>query len=611
MDILELKNKIEDANLAYRSGNPIMSDTEYDTLVDTLFQISPTDDFFINIGHEVNDRKIKLPIEMASMNKIKTLDELFDWTRLKSINTSEIVVITPKYDGLSLGVNDFNGNAFTRGDGQVGQESSEHFKFIGNKLNLTNDLAFEYSYGEVIMPKDVFNKKYSDKFANPRNLVAGLINSKEGFEGLSDCNFIRYGIQNIKKNIFTTKTQILDYLNNLQPIKVNYKLFRIADITEQILVDTFKEWSIDYEIDGLIIEVNDLNKQLVLGRETSTNNPTWARAFKHASFEEAVVSEVVGITWNISKQGYLKPIINIKPVRIDGVLVSNVTGNNARYIKEMGIGVGSMVKVVRSGMVIPKIIQVLLKKEFTMPDFPNIAWDDRGIDLITLEETEEQQFKKIVAFFSILETENVSEGVLAQLWDNGYRSIKSILNLTKDDLSKLDGFGKRKAEIVANSIKKSVTNIEVSKLMHASSLFGGLGSKKLALLEHFDTKPSIEDIIKIEGFAEKSAKIYVDNYDLFNIFVKDLPITLNKKVSVSTGNLPLEGTSFVFTGVRRPDLVKVIAEKGGREVSSVSKNTTHLICVDKNSNSSKMVKARELGVKILDVNDLENLLKNI
>jgi DNA ligase (NAD+) len=146
MDILELRNKIEDANLAYRSGNPIMSDNEYDTLVDTLFKIDPNDDFFTNIGHEVNDRKIKLPIEMASMNKVKTLDELLNWARLKSINTSEIVVITPKYDGLSLGVNDFNGNAFTRGDGETGQESSEHFKFTGDVHILLVILLLVISY---------------------------------------------------------------------------------------------------------------------------------------------------------------------------------------------------------------------------------------------------------------------------------------------------------------------------------------------------------------------------------------------------------------------------------------------------------------------------------
>jgi DNA ligase (NAD+) len=505
-------------------------------------------------------------------------------------------------------VNEKKELAFTRGDGESGQESSEHYKFIENKIN-GNDLPFEYSYGEVIMPKQTFNDKYADKFANPRNLVAGLLNSKEGFESLSDCVYIRYGIQNITKNIFSTKTQVLDYLNNLQQTKVKYKVFRISDLNEQLLIDTFKEWSSEFEIDGLIIEVNDLNKQVVLGRETSTNNPVWARAFKHTSFEQAVISEVVGITWNISKQGYLKPIINIKPVRIDGVTVSNVTGNNARYIKEMGIGIDSIVKVVRSGMVIPKILEVIKKVDFVMPNIPNISWDDRGIDLITLAETDDQKFKQIVSFFSILETENVSEGVLKQLWDNGFNTIKDILNLKKEDLSKLEGFGQRKAEIVFNSIQKSIINVELSKLQHASGMFPGLGSKKLALLEHFNSKPTLEQVMSIDGFAEKSAKVYVDNYDNFNTFVKDLPITLNVKAVVSTDNLPLDGKSFVFTGIRLKDAEQTIENKGGRIVSSISKNTTYLVCKDVDGTSSKLEKARSLGVTIISVEQLMNIIK--
>lgn len=610
MNIQELKNKIEIANDTYRTGYPIMSDSEYDSLVEQLFNLSPNDSFFNTIGHDVSDRKMKLPIEMASMNKIKTLDELSNWVRLKGINPSEIVVLTPKYDGLSLGVSEKNNIAFTRGDGEFGQESSEHYKFIGNKIN-GNDLPFEYSYGEVIMPKQKFNDEYADKFANPRNLVAGLMNSKEGFESLSDCVYIRYGVQNITKNVFSSKTQILDFLNNLQETKVKYKVFRISDLSEQILIDTFKEWSHEFEIDGLIIEVNDLSKQITLGRETSTNNPTWARAFKHTSFEQTVISEVLDITWNISKQGYLKPIINIKPVRIDGVTVSNVTGNNARYIKEMGIGIGSIVKVVRSGMVIPKITEVIEKVNFIMPNIPNITWDDREIDLITIEETDEQKFKQIVAFFFILETENVSEGVLRQLWDNGFNTIKSILNLKKEDLYKLEGFGKRKAEIVFNSIQKSISNVELSKLQHASGLFSGLGSKKLALLEHFENKPSLEEVMSIEGFAEKSAKVYVDNYDNFNTFVKDLPITLNKKLiaTASSNELTLDGISFVFTGIRLKDAEKIIEDKGGRVVSSISKNTTYLVCKDVNGTSSKLEKAKSLGVTIIGVEQLMEIIK--
>ena len=602
----ELKNAIIEANESYRSGNSIISDAEYDQLIEDLKLINPNDELLSTIGHEVknDDRKSKLPIKMASMNKIKKMDDINDWTRLKSISPSTIVVITPKYDGLSLCVDESNNSAFTRGDGVHGQKSDEHYKLINNKLISSEKVRF--TYGEVIMSRSKFKDKYSNDFANPRNLVAGLLNSKEANDSLVDCDYIKYGVE--EKSNFQTKSQILDYLNENQDVKVPYVTSRISDLTEDFLVNLFKEYSIDYEIDGLIIEVNDLNQQLVLGRETSSNNPVWARAFKHESFEQSAETEIVGISWNISKQGYLKPTLHINPVSLDGVTVSNVTGNNARFVKDMGIGVGAKVLVKRSGMVIPIISEVIEKVDFKMPEVDNIDWNEKGVELITLTETDEQKLKKNIAFFEILEADNVSEGVITQLWEAGYTTIKDILSLTKEDLEKIDRFGKRKATIVYNSIKKSVKDVELSKLQHATGMFKGLGSKKLALLEQFKTKPTVDDIMSIEGFAEISANSYVSSYDKFFDFIKDLPITIIEKKEVVLESNDLEGKNFVFTGVRRKDLNQLIESRGGKVGSSVSKKTTHLIVKSLGSGSSKENKAIEIGAEIMTVEQLEDLL---
>lgn len=602
----ELKNAIIEANESYRSGNSIISDAEYDQLIEDLKLINPNDELLSIIGHEVknDDRKSKLPIKMASMNKIKKMDDINDWTRLKSISPSTIVVITPKYDGLSLCVDESNNSAFTRGDGVHGQKSDEHYKLINNKLISSEKVRF--TYGEVIMSRSKFKDKYSNDFANPRNLVAGLLNSKEANDSLVDCDYIKYGVE--EKSNFQTKSQILDYLNENQDVKVPYVTSRISDLTEDFLVNLFKEYSIDYEIDGLIIEVNDLNQQLVLGRETSSNNPVWARAFKHESFEQSAETEIVGISWNISKQGYLKPTLHINPVSLDGVTVSNVTGNNARFVKDMGIGVGAKVLVKRSGMVIPIISEVIEKVDFKMPEVDNIDWNEKGVELITLTETDEQKLKKNIAFFEILEADNVSEGVITQLWEAGYTTIKDILSLTKEDLEKIDRFGKRKATIVYNSIKKSVKDVELSKLQHATGMFKGLGSKKLALLEQFKTKPTVDDIMSIEGFAEISANSYVSSYDKFFDFIKDLPITIIEKKEVVLESNDLEGKNFVFTGVRRKDLNELIESRGGKVGSSVSKKTTHLIVKSLGSGSSKENKAIEIGAEIMTVEQLEDLL---
>lgn len=621
--INQLKNRIKEANDAYRIGKPVMSDSEYDILIEELAEMSPEDELLSVVGHEILDenRKARLPIPMASMNKIKTLDEIKDWQRLKLIPNSVEIICTPKYDGLSLCKDELNnGDAITRGDGVYGQRSNEHYKLIGNKLyDVENDIdpfgpiEFAYSNGEVIMPKKVFLDKYSEDFANPRNLVAGLINSKTISESLKDCNFIKYGAVPSPsfRNHFTTKQQILDTLNDNQKVKVPYHVCGILDLSEELLIYLFKEWSEEYEIDGIILEVNNLATQESLGRETSSGNPVYARAFKHDSFEQKAESEVIGISWNISKQGLLKPIIHINPIRLDGVTVSNVTGNNARFVKDMGIGVGAKVIVKRSGMVIPKIIDVVQTVDFAEPTIEGveIGWNEAGIELITLTETEDQKLKKIVAFFEILEADNVGEGVVAQLWDAGYKTIKDILNITTNELESIDRFGKRKAKIVFDSIKKSITGVQLSKIQHASGVFSGLGSKKLALLEHFEVKPTIDQVMEIEGFAEISARTFIDNYDIFRTFIEGLPVTIEQKVEVVLAGTDLVGKQFVFTGVRRKDLEEVIVSRGGVIGGSVSKNTTHLVMKAKGSGSSKEEKAISLGVEILTVEELEDLLK--
>jgi DNA ligase (NAD+) len=607
MRLEELRSIIFIANENYRTGDPIISDEEYDNLLDELRELNPDDSLLSTIGHEIvdNNRKVKLPIKMASMNKIKNIEDIKDWIRLKSIPESTIVVMTPKYDGLSLCVDEKTEFASTRGDGTFGQNSTEHYKLISNKLKSSDKVNF--TYGEVIMKKSTFNLKYSKDFANPRNMVSGLLNTDNPTNALKDCDFVKYGA--VFNNEFTTKTQLLDYLNENQDNKVNYHVCRASELNEDLLIELFTNWSVEYEIDGIIVEVNDLNLQKVLGRETSSGNPAYARAYKSTSFEQKVETEIIKIDWIISKNGLLKPIARLKPVQLDGVLISNVTCNNARFVKDMGLGSGSIVKIVRSGMVIPKIIDVIKKVDFEMPEIgTEIGWNENGVELITLIETDEQKIKKNIAFFEILEADNISDGIINQLWDYGFKTIKQLTELKKEDLIGLEGFGTRKAEIVTNSIKKSISNVRLSKLQHASGLFSGMGSKKLCLLEHFKTKPTIDEVIKIDGFAEISARTYVDSYDKFNEFIKDLPVTIEKHVEVATKGDNLKDFNVVFTGLRRKDLEDLISSNGGKVSSGVSKNTTHLVIKEKNSGSSKEKKAIELGIQILTPEEFEKLI---
>ena len=172
----------------------------------------------------------------------------------------------------------------------------------------------------------------------------------------------------------------------------------------------------------------------------------------------------------------------------------------------------------------------------------------------------------------------------------------------------LEGFGKRKSTIVYNAIQESVKDITLSKLQHATGMFKGLGSKKLLLLEHFTIKPTIDQVMSIEGFAEVSAKSYINSYDDFFKFIKELPVSIKLKEKVKNIGNDLEGKNFVFTGVRRADLEKIIESRGGKIGSTVSKNTTHLIMKSTGSGSSKEQKAIELGIEIMTVEQLEILI---
>jgi DNA ligase (NAD+) len=262
-------------------------------------------------------------------------------------------------------------------------------------------------------------------------------------------------------------------------------------------------------------------------------------------------------------------------------------------------------------MVIPLITEVIKAVDWVEPtiDGVELEWNENGIELRTITETDDQKLKQLISFFEILEVDNVGEGVITQLWNEGYQTIKDILELTTKDLEDLEGFGKRKSKIVYDNIQSKIKDIDLAKLQHATGFFVGLGSKKLDLLTHFTTKPTIDEVIQIEGFAEKSAEVYIENYDKFFNFIKTLPITISSKKEVELKGDRFIGKSFVFTGVRSAEAESIIESLGGKIGSSVSKNTSYLVMKSKGSGSSKETKALSLGVEILTLEELFKILK--
>jgi DNA ligase (NAD+) len=611
---IKLRDLLVECNEAYRNGNAKISDAEYDELVEILAGVDPNNSFFEKLGHTISDddpRKQKLPVDMASMNKAKTLAALLKWAKAKSISPNENVVLMPKFDGIAFCVEETYNFGWTRGDGVYGQRSDEHYAIVsgGNSISAFDKMV---TIGELIMSRSTFDK-YMDTYENPRNFVAGVINKKDPSEKLSDLDYVRYGFINYGEKEFTTKSEQLKYLNNHQSSEVEFVVTPLADLTEEYLKELFVKWNQKYELDGIIIEVDNLELQQKLGRERN-NNPSYAIAYK-GNFEEVKDTPCLGITWNISKQGLLKPIVHIEPVRLDGVTVSNVTGNNAKFIEEMGIGTNSILKVKRSGMVIPLIVNVLQQGEVVLPNCcpscksDNIGWNENKIELMCFnEDCAGQQLQKIIAFFSILGVDNVSEGICTQFYDAGYDTIHKILAMTQADMEKLDRFGSRKAEITYKAIHSKMSNVSISKLRHASGLFKNLGSKKLALLEQFETKPTVDDVVKLDGFSEISANAFIASYDKFNDFIKGMPITVKKTEKVAPTSSELAGESFCFTGVRDKDAESKILSKGGKIASGVSKTLTYLVVKDKSVSTSKTQKAEELGCKVITLSDLKGMV---
>lgn len=604
--------EVKRLNNLYRTGDSEISDPEFDRLIDTIKMVDPENEIFksgvLETVDDINpERKDTLKFPMFSLDKYPTLEDIKKWLTNNHLPLSTILICTAKYDGISILKNELTNLAWSRGDGTIGETMHEHYKKLNDKCSPI-DL---YTIGELLFPKaafksQVFYRDNGEPFKNARNMMGGLKNSDTPSDYLKLSKHVRYGFAD--EDYSLNKSEQLDFISKYLKT-VPYKTFRADELNIDELNALYAEWSIEFDIDGLVLDIDDKDIRRKLGRGTN-NNVAYAKAFKNPDWAEKAKTTINEIVYEISKQGYLKPVGLLTPVDLEGVTVSRVTLNNAKFVKDNDLGVGSEVVIIRSGMVIPKIVEVIKATGFKMPVMKDyeIFWNDNEVELCVAG-TEEQQIKKNISFFEILSTDNVSEGVINQLYESGYKTIKDILNLTVSDLEKLDRFGKRKAEIVYNSIKKSTSNVNLAKLMHASGFFNNLGSKKIDLLMDFTEKPTIDEIIKVDGFSDISANSYLDGYDVFYEWLQTVPqITIESTKKEAPTSDFLKDKSFCFTGVRRKDLEEIIISKSGKIASGVSKNLTYLVCKDRYAGSLKLVKAEELGVILLSIEELEKIL---
>lgn len=653
---LELQIKTYDAN--YRAGTPLCTDETYDKLVDELREKYPDSELLKNgvIRQEVT-RKQRLPIPMYSLDKCKTVEEVKKWLKTNNISNG-VLILTPKFDGISLVADERTKNAWTRGDGEFGQESKFHF----NKLRGTANDPIEslITFGEAIMSHQNF-QMYKDVYANPRNMVAGLFNRDITTMPLQHVDYIRYGCN----ADLLSKADQLEKLNKLNVVKCPYEIVSVNLLLsgkdnniESLFNDLYKKWSVNYKIDGLVVDVNDWMLRDSLGREEN-NNPKYARAIKLQQWTENADVVIVGHTLNVSKQGKIKGTITIPPTEIGGVEVTNATFYNAKFLTDFCLSVGRNITVKRSGDVIPKIVGVegivIPQKE----DFKNqsefekalenakqlvqdkvgvsevrkahrlldhcpccgndLFWDETETELVCKNpDCEEMKISKLVHFFTTLEMEEFGEPSIRRLYEAGYTTSRSILNMSASDFLSIDGFGvSSSSKLLAQFIKLQMVGVPLARLLHASDVFEGrIGEKTVQLildniegekLPYITTRVTIEELSQISGVGEITAQIFLIGYRRFlnnqqsGVFVSRVQ---SKKVEV-TGN-KYAGMKICFSGVR-PSKEKEheILSQGGEIVSGVTGNTTtHLVVKDLGSSSSKTVKAKQLGIKIITMQNL-------
>lgn len=616
-----LNTILKEANKLYYNEQPIMTDNEYDIIKEFVTNKFENNVIIKEIGSAVERNKSKLPYEMPSMDKIKPdTNAINNWmNKFKGPYT-----VSCKLDGVS-GLYSTENNIsklYTRGDGKYGQDISYLIPHL--RLPKVNNITIR---GEFIIPKNIFDIKYKTKFANARNMVAGIINHKTINETIKDVHFVAYElITPIMK-----PTEQLQYLESLNVETVNYKCY--TEINNNLLSDSliYLREKYLYEIDGLIISDDKIY-------ERKSGNPEHSFAFKMILSDQSAEAKVVDVIWSPSKDGYLKPRVRIEPLYLDGVIIEYATGYNADFIYRNKIGIGCIVELIRSGGVIPKITKVNIASE--TPKMPNVPykWNETNIDIL-LEEFESDEVvreKNITGFFKGLGVEGLSSGNITRLMNAGFDSIKKILEMELNDFMKVDGFQIKTSQKLYNGIKNKVSEVSLITIMACSNIFGrGFSEKKIELImnaypnilmSNENTETKIKQISSIKGMADKTSEAFVKNIDVFVDFMKEInllhkitefyknsevteEINVLQNSSNNETNInkhPLFQKTIVMTGFRLKELENQIKNFGGNIGTSVSKNTNIVIIKDVNEDTVNVKKAKKLEIKIMLLKDFIN-----
>lgn len=657
--IKELIKLINQANYDYYAlDNPTISDQEYDRYMQELINLEEKyPEFIINesptkrVGGTVVEQfsKVIHKNPMLSLGNVFNESEIIAFDeRVKKELANPSYVCELKIDGLAVSLIYEKGElvkGVTRGDGIVGEDVTHNVvtvKTIPLKLKEPVDIEVR---GEIYMGKEVFDKLNQEReleklplLANPRNAAAGSIrqlDSKIAAKRRLDC-FVYHipnaGVYNINSHYETIK-----YMKKLG-FNVNPNIKKANNINE--VLDFVKHWdsnreTLPYEIDGIVIKVDDINEQLKLGY--TARYPKWATAYKFKAME--VITKIKDIIFTVGRTGQVTPNAVLEPVRVAGSVVSKATLHNEDYVKERDIKINDQVVVRKAGDVIPEVVNpVKERRDGTEVDFEMISncpichsklhrKANMSAYYCLNEDCDAKKQEALIHYVSrdAMNIEGFGERIIEDFYNLGYlKSVSDFYELDKykDELMKLEGFGEKSINNLLNNIKSSKNN-SLEKLLFALGI-RYVGSKTAKILaSHFKEIDSLintnyDELIAIKEIGEaisNSVITYFSNVENLQLIERLKKHHLNMKYlgQEQLENEMFNNKTFVLTGglsnITRGEAKELIERYGGTVSNSVSKKTD-VVIVGENP-GSKYEKAKELNIITWNEQQFSEIIKNI
>ncbi|TLE15775.1 NAD-dependent DNA ligase LigA [Helicobacter apodemus] len=648
MDYQEYLEAIKTLNLwarhYYVLDDPLVSDEEYDKLYhqikefetknpSKIAQDSPTQ----RVGDKILESFSKSSHiqRMWSLDDVFTLQELQEWIQRVGKGENLAFSVDPKFDGASLNLLYENGlliKATTRGDGFVGEEVTQNAKTIKSiPLSIPYKDKIEIR-GECVIAKDDFEninqerlQKGENLFANPRNAAAGSLRQLDyKITAKRKLQFIPWGVgycEIKEQSFFALMQKIRSFGFITSPFSKLCEDIKDIETSYQLLIKERDSYPIT--LDGMVIRLDDIALQEALG--FTIKSPRFACAYKFPAIEKR--TKVLDIDLQVGRTGVVTPVAILEPVKLEGAKVSRATLHNFDEIKKKDIRINDTVILIRSGDVIPKIIKSLpnlrdgTQRECKIPENCPICGSELLIEekLIKCQNLNCKARVKnsIIHFVSkkALNIDGLGEKIVELLFDEGkITKLEDIFSLTLKDLEGLEGFKEKKIDNLLRAIKQT-KGVELWRLINALGIehIGEGASKKLANAfgVEFHTK-NLEDFLELEGFGVEMANSLLE----FCRVNKQRLLKLLEILTPSYANAikidsKLHGKTFVITGTlsqRREYYQEILESLGAKVSSSVSKKTDFLLRGEEAG--SKLTKAQELGVKILNEGDFEFLLKS-